>query len=360
MVLFCVSKVASSQTPGKNFVIDGIITGAKEGEWVNLLDIERALVLDSALIDHGKFRLTGSVSHPTGCRIGCNTEYAIIQVENTRMHFTSPLKDMQIYSECTGGNEQVLQSQLNALQQPYILIYLKAYDSLINNRYSNDTLKKKAIDRFNFASNKALDIYIDFGRNHPNSYLGMDILFRNRKTISKDSLQYAYSRISEKLKKTTQGLALNNFLTGKFAKIGEPVPDFTVRTMEGKPFRLSSLKGKYVYLIFGERGCFACRIENKAIRRNYSSLAKNATLVYFSLDADMGNWKALTTQDSLIWLNVSDLKGGYSNVKISYGVQSLPSSFLIDKNGILVQDFMVYDDDEKSGNLARVIQLTNK
>lgn len=44
----------------------------------------------------------------------------------------------------------------------------------------------------------------------------------------------------------------------------------------------------------------------------------------------------LVEKDKLTWLNVSDLTG-WSEIAKQYGVMSIPSNFLIDKDGIIIE-----------------------
>lgn len=119
--------------------------------------------------------------------------------------------------------------------------------------------------------------------------------------------------------------------------------DFEVKDSHGKPFRLSSLKGKYIYLTFGSRGCGPCRTENKTFAANYKLLPPDLALVSFSLDRSISDMNAVIKEDGVIWAMVSDLKGD-GDVKNLYNVQAMPTSFLINKEGIIVERYEGYSD----------------
>jgi hypothetical protein len=56
-----------------------------------------------------------------------------------------------------------------------------------------------------------------------------------------------------------------------------------------------------------------------------------------SLDSDVDRWEAAVEADGLSWKNhVSDLKRWNSEAAAVYGVHSIPMSFLIDENGIII------------------------
>jgi peroxiredoxin len=343
ILLIIYSKPSFTQKPHNKFSIDGKIPNVTNGTLVKLYDLDQQVYLDSACINNGMFKLTGYVELPTTCWIQCMNEYAIIQVENTHMFFESPLKGMVSNYTASGGKEQDLQNKLNELQRPFDQIYLAAYDSLINNKFINDSNRQELINRFNNAQDTSQKIYVDFGIQHINSYLGLDAVYRNRTSIPKETLNNAYLGLTENYKNTPKGKALKTFLAVTFAEKGKMMIDFTAKTIEGKSFKLSSLKGNYIYLSFGSAGCGPCRMENKEISKKYLALSKVLSVVYFSLDKNMSYWKKATKEDSIVWHNVSDMEGDVSTIKIEYGVQAIPTSFMIDKNGIIIDRFDGYN-----------------
>ena len=44
---------------------------------------------------------------------------------------------------------------------------------------------------------------------------------------------------------------VNNRFTNRSPKIGQPLPDVSAYDADGKPFKLSSLKGQYTVMVFG-------------------------------------------------------------------------------------------------------------
>ena len=125
---------------------------------------------------------------------------------------------------------------------------------------------------------------------------------------------------------------------GKVA-IGAIAPDLEFPDPDGKMRKLSDLRGKVVLLDFWASWCGPCRRENPNVTRIYSLYHDKGFEVFsVSLDSDAASWKRAIEADKLVWPNhVSDLKKWQSQAAAIYGVRSIPSTFLLDKEGRIVQ-----------------------
>ncbi|MBN8851541.1 MAG: hypothetical protein BGO55_04495 [Sphingobacteriales bacterium 50-39] len=352
--LFCLALLThhllAQSAPG--FIIHGAIYGAKDGATVKLYDLDAQHTIDSTRIAKGKFILKGKVDQPAVCWLQCENEYATIMVENLPMIFESPLKNMFLEHKAKSGKEQALISEMERRQYPYNKRYLSAFDSLMHDLYSSDADKSRLKEVFESSQDSSMKIYVEFGKQHANSYYGQDIIYRNRKSIPHDTLDRLYKAMPLTLKTSQKGQGLKVFLYSELAQKGKPMIDFEVRTIGGRPFKLSSLKGKYIYLTFGSAGCGPCRMENKALAASYSKLQPDIEIVTFSLDRHLTDWEKMTREDKISWYNVSDMKGD-GEVKNLYNVQSIPVAFLIDRKGIIIERYdgysenLVHDIEEK-------------
>jgi peroxiredoxin len=111
----------------------------------------------------------------------------------------------------------------------------------------------------------------------------------------------------------------------------------------GKTIPLSALQGKVVLLDFTAfQGDFSPS-RNLFFRELYHNYAEQGFEIYqVSLDTDEQFWK--TSANNLPWICVHDKNSVRSEYLSTYNVQSLPTYFLIDRNGdIVLRDAMVND-----------------
>jgi thiol-disulfide isomerase/thioredoxin len=119
--------------------------------------------------------------------------------------------------------------------------------------------------------------------------------------------------------------------------MGAKAPEIALPSPKGDTVRLSSFKGKVVLLDFWASWCKPCRIENpKLIPIYYKYKSKGFEIFQVSLDKTKEDWINAIRTDGLWWTHVSDLKYWQSPVVTLYNFESIPTSYLIDKDGTII------------------------
>lgn len=131
--------------------------------------------------------------------------------------------------------------------------------------------------------------------------------------------------------------------------IGGEAPEIRQQTPEGGTFALSQLRGKVVLIDFWASWCRPCRIENPAVKEVYNKYKnKGFEILGVSLDRDHNAWVNAIKQDGIGWKHVSDLGFWQNAAAQEYGVQSIPFTVLVDKEGkILDKGLRAHDLDAR-------------
>jgi peroxiredoxin len=121
------------------------------------------------------------------------------------------------------------------------------------------------------------------------------------------------------------------------AQIGTKAKNFSLPSVTDQPTDLSRFSGKYILLDFWASWCGPCRKEHPQFAAVYKlTKSKGFEIVSISLDTNKEAWFAAIKKDKMDWTNLSDLKGQQNAAALLYGVQTIPSNFLISPDGTII------------------------
>lgn len=118
--------------------------------------------------------------------------------------------------------------------------------------------------------------------------------------------------------------------------------NITLPDMQNKQISLHDLKGKVVILDFTAYQTEYSPAHNVNINKTYEKYKSQIEVYQVSFDSDDHAWR--NTAVNLPWKCVRDSKSLQSNLLYKYNIQTLPTTFLLDKNGEIVKRLSVSDD----------------
>lgn len=144
------------------------------------------------------------------------------------------------------------------------------------------------------------------------------------------------------------------------AKIGQPAPDFTLKDVYDKPFKLSDFKGKIVVLEWINKGCpvSAGAHDKKIMQDTYKKFAEKG-VIWLAIDSTASpavakpeDNRVYAAQKGLAYPILHDPDG---KVGHAYGAKTTPHMFVIDKEGQLAYNGAI-DDQGKTNYVAVAIE----
>ncbi|WP_165871502.1 TlpA disulfide reductase family protein [Flaviaesturariibacter flavus] len=127
-------------------------------------------------------------------------------------------------------------------------------------------------------------------------------------------------------------------------RIGDELPDFSMRDTAGREVSLSSFRGKWVLLDFWGSWCLPCRLESGNLVKAFSRFKeRNFTILSVAIEPQKSYrkyWMEAIRDDSLTWTHVADFKFWDSKVLKRFGVQAIPFNLLIDPQGRVVARYL--------------------
>lgn len=141
-------------------------------------------------------------------------------------------------------------------------------------------------------------------------------------------------------------------------RAGAVAPGFTLPRLDGPPISLSSLRSHVVFVNFWATWCAPCRDEAPSLQRLYEGLrAEGFHVIAVSIDAASAEAEVRGFREQYE-LGFPILLDSDRSIYSAYGASGVPETFLIDRNGQIVEHFVGprdWDEPRYSAAIRRVL-----
>lgn len=361
MLLTVITVLISCNKAGDNeYIISGTVKGIADGKTVILEkqdNMGQVVPLDTVKVKDGKFTMTGSAKEP---------EIMLLQVETTqgKVPFVLENGDIKITidkdslqkSKFSGTYNNDVFTKFNDDLTKFQKEFQKKLTSFQNANMAKmnaaqeakDTITiNKLMKEYQGIQKEGMEFYVKFAEGNPKALLSALIVdsMLNDPAVDLVRVKKIYAGFTPELKKYKPGKSIQS----KLDKIGKPVtvaaganvgsvaPDFTALNPEGKSISLKQSLGKVTLVDFWASWCKPCRAENPNVVALYAKYhAKGLNILSVSLDKEASAWKAAIAKDKLTWNHVSNLKEFEDPIALQYGINAIPSIFILDAKGVII------------------------
>ena len=347
LLWLCIHLIPLATIAQGNYQINGQVISDKNITRAYLYTFNKGReLLDSAEVKNNTFQFSGQVDKIQAASIG-------LKGSRRSVYFILEPAQMQVrLQEDWNQPSTVIGGIQNAIKKGYELDIASFQDSMralgAAYEHADEDGKVKLGMQMQVWNQKVDSVRRDYLRAHPASLAVLDIYRPYIPGMNYVELQELVNRIDRGLAYAPVYQELLGIYERKKERnlVGQQAPAIHSKTIAGKTFDLTSLKGKTVLIDFWASWCAPCRIANRKLVPTYEKYrSKGFEIVSVSMDDKVHLWKAAVEKDGIPWIQVADLIDLKSNkAAAAYHVEQLPTLFLIDENGIVVKQNMNHEE----------------
>lgn len=138
-------------------------------------------------------------------------------------------------------------------------------------------------------------------------------------------------------------------------KVGDRVSELDVATdSNGKSFKLKAYKGKWLLVTVGAKWCKPCAKELPTWDKLAGELKSKITFVAIDIDDDIAVGKKFHDQLKIKNMTRVYLPADKSGVVARYGSDTMPTTFIVDKAGVVRAVKKGFEDGDSSGEYKKM------
>jgi len=349
---------AVSLSAQNKFEISGKAKGLNNAKVIlyGVPELRTSDTLGVASVKNGKFNFKGNVPNPILARL-------IFPESNRYLSFwimpgkvevdldtarVSENSQKELVPIVKGSAEQEIYNLFNEKVKVFSADLTREYKKLstIKDPEEKKKQEEKVSDIREEYTKKSNQFNWDFAREHNKSYAACFMLSYtiNDSYGQADELEKIMNNFSDDVK---QSLSYKKNFEELSALLriqpGKPAPEFTAKDPDDKDISLSSLRGKVVLLDFWASWCIPCIASIPSMKELYNKYKdKGFEILGVSDDSKADAWKKCIEKNSIPWKNVIDrfpkppAPFGPAEIITLYACHYLPTTILIDKNGIII------------------------
>ncbi len=343
--LFIIGAIFASCGKDNGYTISGKIEGADDGTAV-LQKVESSgpVAVDSVQLADGSFTFSGEVEHPLLHLIYINENQmpVVFFLESGDISITGNVENLQEANVSGSELNELFEKFNNELPSQERSQQLQ--EEFMQARESGDQKKMQELSQeYQSITQDQQQYFRDFVASNEDNAVGAYLALNMAGSMEGDRLEELIASFEENLgnhpyveemKATLEPMQKKEEAQSNIA-VGKEAPGFTLTDVDGNDVSLADFQGKYVFLDFWASWCRPCREESPNMVKAYDEYGgDNFEIVGVSLDKTSEPWIKAIEEDDITWTQLHDPEGEVAN---TYGVESIPFTLLLDKEGVIVE-----------------------
>jgi len=165
-----------------------------------------------------------------------------------------------------------------------------------------------------------------------NSEKGIALIRQIKKDYPNTTVGRDADRIISSIQQHEESRKIRRTLTN-----GAKFPDFSEKDLLGNPLSVSQYEDKVVLVEFWATWCVPCVAELPNILKAYNKHHSNGLeVIGISLDQDEQKLKSFLKAKEIPWVQYFDGKGWENKLAVKYGIDLVPATFLLDRQGKII------------------------
>ena len=328
----CVVGFAQMEGRSGIYKITGHIAGLPDGDL--FLVAENGIKMDTLARTKSmscNFLFSGQVNEVIMVHVVTAKQQVVASMMLENTEFTIMGQDLV----AGGGPSQKLLAQFNQLDVEMVQERKRLEQQYVEAEKNKDQKKMAAADaKYQKFLAAAQAKELELLKRYADTYVAAYVVASTMRDVGLEKLTMRYNLLGENAKATSYGKAIAVQIERyKQVEIGSVAPDFHLDNTT-----LHQIKGKLKIVNFWAAWSAPCRTENVNLLRIYEQYhLKGVEIISVSLDDNRQTWKKAIVQDGIMeWKHVADFEGQYSEMMLTYCLQTIPYTYVLDEENIII------------------------
>ncbi len=360
--LFFLLLMSAQLNAQNNFEVNGKIIENDFGKVVaTYLNHNNKIINDTIEVKHSTFKIVGNIDKYSNLSLVYNNNTISFIINRGITNVTlegNKIININGTGAITEKNKlksqryttiKKTENEIFSLQNQYLKVY------------SKDSIEAKRIaTQGQILQTKLFDEYKQFIKENPNSYQSLEYLRILSPQISFDDYEHLFSSLSSPVKDNVIGNKISSEIKNKKNNSkGKVIEDFEKKDINDNTIKLTDFRNKKsVLLIFWASWCAPCIEELKILKKENIKPELLEIILISSLDKKE-SWKAAIEKYSLQeYINISD-SNPPQELYQKYSIPFIPTSFLINKDGVIVGRYEGLQTDQVLKDIYNTIDKNN-